>query len=387
MHGLSDRLSDGVTVYDPERQLAATRCSRPRRRALLIDMSGREVQLWQGPAGLSQQAACPAARCSAARASATRATARRTSSTSCRSTSTATCVWRFDRLEHIGDPGESAALVRAPAPRLPARGQSGGLLRAGAGAADRPRQHAAPGARERARRAHLRQAAPRRPIVEVDWDGDIIWQWRPHEHFEELGFDAAARRALRDDPNVRAPGAGALGAAAPTRASAIGCTSTRSPWSGPNRWYDAGDARFHPDNLIWDAREANIIAIVDKRSGQDRLEARAALRRQRGGAPARLDHRPAPRAPDPAAGCPAPATCSCSTTAAGLVTASPTRARRTGSRPRSATTRACSRSIRSRSRSSGSTRRRKPASWCRSTRRASTARSSAARSGCPTATR
>jgi hypothetical protein len=37
---------------------------------------------------------------------------------------------------------------------------------------------------------------------------------------------------------------------------------------GPNRWYDAGDARFHPANLIWDAREANIIAIVDKQTGK-----------------------------------------------------------------------------------------------------------------------
>lgn len=36
---------------------------------------------------------------------------------------------------------------------------------------------------------------------------------------------------------------------------------------GPNKFYDAGDERFHPDNVIWDAREANIIAITDKRTG------------------------------------------------------------------------------------------------------------------------
>lgn len=35
---------------------------------------------------------------------------------------------------------------------------------------------------------------------------------------------------------------------------------------GPNKWYDAGDQRFHPDNLLFDAREANIIAIIDKKS-------------------------------------------------------------------------------------------------------------------------
>ena len=36
---------------------------------------------------------------------------------------------------------------------------------------------------------------------------------------------------------------------------------------GSNRWYDAGDQRFHPDNIIWSSREANIIAIID-RSGK-----------------------------------------------------------------------------------------------------------------------
>jgi hypothetical protein len=37
---------------------------------------------------------------------------------------------------------------------------------------------------------------------------------------------------------------------------------------GPNRWYDAGDQRFHPDNIIWDGRMTNIIAITDKASGK-----------------------------------------------------------------------------------------------------------------------
>jgi outer membrane protein assembly factor BamB len=37
---------------------------------------------------------------------------------------------------------------------------------------------------------------------------------------------------------------------------------------GPNRWYDQGDKRFHPDNIIWDGRQTNIIAITDKESGK-----------------------------------------------------------------------------------------------------------------------
>lgn len=36
---------------------------------------------------------------------------------------------------------------------------------------------------------------------------------------------------------------------------------------GENKWYDQGDERFHPDNLIIDARNANILAIISKETG------------------------------------------------------------------------------------------------------------------------
>ena len=37
---------------------------------------------------------------------------------------------------------------------------------------------------------------------------------------------------------------------------------------GPNKWYDQGDMRFKPDNIIFDCREANILAILDKETGK-----------------------------------------------------------------------------------------------------------------------
>ena len=37
---------------------------------------------------------------------------------------------------------------------------------------------------------------------------------------------------------------------------------------GQNKWYDDGDDRFHPDNIIWDGRQTNIIAIIDKKTGK-----------------------------------------------------------------------------------------------------------------------
>jgi hypothetical protein len=37
---------------------------------------------------------------------------------------------------------------------------------------------------------------------------------------------------------------------------------------GPNRFYDQGDPRFHPDNIIVDGRQLNVIWIIDKKTGK-----------------------------------------------------------------------------------------------------------------------
>ena len=70
------------------------------------------------------------------------------------------------------------------------------------------------------------------------------------------------------DPNLRAPGAGAIGEGVASEGIGDWLHINSLSVLGPNRWFDAGDSRFHPDNLIWDAREANIIAIVEKSSGK-----------------------------------------------------------------------------------------------------------------------
>jgi hypothetical protein len=39
-------------------------------------------------------------------------------------------------------------------------------------------------------------------------------------------------------------------------------------WVGPNKWYDAGDERFHPENVLWSSRHNSIIAITDRKTGK-----------------------------------------------------------------------------------------------------------------------
>lgn len=96
-------------------------------------------------------------------------------------------------------------------------------------------------------------------FVEVDWEGNIVWEWRVSEHFRELGFSQAAKNVLFRNPNQHFTKNGELG-----DWMHINSMSTL----GPNKWYDDGDERFHPDNIIWDARETNILAIISKKTGK-----------------------------------------------------------------------------------------------------------------------
>lgn len=40
-------------------------------------------------------------------------------------------------------------------------------------------------------------------MIEVDWEGNILWKWSITDHFDELGFDEAALNILSRDPNMR----------------------------------------------------------------------------------------------------------------------------------------------------------------------------------------
>jgi hypothetical protein len=259
----------GVTLYEPEKAWGGyTLFQAPGHGALLIDMNGREVQLWQGLQGFPNKL-LPNGQVFGSTGERDPRHGAQDQVDLVQVDWEGNVVWRFDGLEHIADPGET--------PRWFAR-QHHDFQRQG-----NPVGYYVPGQEPLTDRGntlllvHENVNAPEisdhplldDKIVEVDWQGRIIWQWRPHEHFEALGFDAAAREVLRRNPNLRSAGGGALDKAAPT-AGGIGDWLHINSLSalGPNRWYDAGDQRFHPDNLIWDAREANITAIVDKRTGQ-----------------------------------------------------------------------------------------------------------------------
>ena len=93
-------------------------------------------------------------------------------------------------------------------------------------------------------------------LMEVTWEGEVVWDWLATDHLDEFGFGDEARNTIHRFPGWREE-----------RGTADWLHINAASYVGPNRWYDAGDERFHPDNILWSSRNANIIAIISKATG------------------------------------------------------------------------------------------------------------------------
>ena len=93
-------------------------------------------------------------------------------------------------------------------------------------------------------------------VIEIDREGNILWEWSVIDHFNEFGFTEEQKNAMYRDPTMRPTGQGDL--------FHINCAS----YVGPNHWYDEGDERFNPQNIIMDSRECNIMFIVSHETGE-----------------------------------------------------------------------------------------------------------------------
>ncbi len=87
-------------------------------------------------------------------------------------------------------------------------------------------------------------------VYEVDPKGAVVWTWTASEHLGEFGFTPRELKLVR------------------TSKSADYLHVNNLKPVGPNHWFDAGDKRFDPDNLIFDSRNANFIAIIDRKTGK-----------------------------------------------------------------------------------------------------------------------
>jgi hypothetical protein len=86
-------------------------------------------------------------------------------------------------------------------------------------------------------------------IYEVTPKGEIVWKWIAADHLEEFGFTPEALALVRKSE----------------RPDYIHVNDMKP--LGPNHWFRDGDARFNPDNIMISSREANFTIIIDKKTG------------------------------------------------------------------------------------------------------------------------
>lgn len=96
-------------------------------------------------------------------------------------------------------------------------------------------------------------------LIEVDRSGKIIWSWHLLDHFREFHLSNIELNAIYRNPNTHDTGENGEG-------DIFHCNC--ASYLGPNKWYDQGDKRFAPNNIIMDSREANIMWIVDHETGK-----------------------------------------------------------------------------------------------------------------------
>ena len=87
-------------------------------------------------------------------------------------------------------------------------------------------------------------------VYEVNPAGEVVWKWIASEHLNEFGFSPAELKLVKnaDIPDY--------------------LHVNNLKVVGPNHWFNEGDKRFDPENLIFDSRNANFIAIIDKKTGK-----------------------------------------------------------------------------------------------------------------------
>src|SRR5262245_61223951 len=90
-------------------------------------------------------------------------------------------------------------------------------------------------------------------LVEVSPKGELLWQWVASDHIDELGFSDDARNAIKAAPGVNN-----------ARASFDWLHINSATYVGPNHWFDEGDKRFAPNNVIISSRQASFVAIVGR---------------------------------------------------------------------------------------------------------------------------
>ena len=248
----------GTTTYDPDRCFNGYTVYQAMEHGILImDMNGKEMQFFKNMHGFPPKV-LPGGHVMGSSGERNTKFSTQDKSDLIQVDWDGNIVWKFDQYEYIEDPGEEPQWMARQhhdyqregnpvgyySPELTPKVDSGNTMIL---------------AHKNSYRKEMGNIKLLDDVIyEVDWNGDIVWEWVLSDHFKELGFSEEALNILHRNPNVR-PAGGGIGDWMHTNSMSL---------LGPNPHFEAGDERFHPDNIIICGRETNITAIISKETGK-----------------------------------------------------------------------------------------------------------------------
>ncbi len=253
----------GVTIYNPEKCWSGyTVFQAPEIGAMLIDMNGTEVKLWEDVHGFPNKI-LPGGYLMGSLGERNPKYGHQDLIDLVQIDWDGNIVWKFNKIEYVEDPGEEAQWMARQHHDYQRAGNPVGYYV--------PNMEPEIASGNTLILAHKNVHKPEISehqllddlIVEVDWDGEIIWEWLMSDHFDEIGLREEALNAIARNPNMNTLGTEGKGGLQIGDWAHVNSMSTL----GPNKWYDKGDERFHPDNIIIDCRDLNFSAIIDKKTG------------------------------------------------------------------------------------------------------------------------
>ncbi len=249
----------GSTIYNKEKAYSGYTIFPSIKGALLIDMNGNEVQLWEGLQGFPNKI-LPGGFVLGSTGERNPRYSYQDQKDLVQVDFDGNIVWKFNKTEEVEDPGDEKYFCARQHHDFQREGSGTGYY----SPKEEPLTDRGNTILLVHEDVHKPEISDKRllddKIIEVNWDGEIIWEWKASDHFEEFGFDEDAKKALYADPNYKEYKDGS-GSGDWMHINSLSVL-------GPNKWYDQGDERFHPDNLIWDARNSNILAIISKETGE-----------------------------------------------------------------------------------------------------------------------
>jgi len=249
----------GATIYKKEKAYNGYTIYPSKKGALLIDMNGNEVKLWAGLGGFPNKI-LPGGYVLGSTGTRNPRTSFQDQKDLVQVDWDGNIVWKFDHLEFIDDEGDKEEYMARQHHDYQREGSPTGYFSPEL----EPYNNKGNTLILVHENLYNNKISDKKllddKIIEVDWKGEIIWSWRASDYFDQYGFDENAKNVLFRDPSFteykNGDGAGDW--------LHINSISTL----GPNKWFDEGDERFNPDNIIWDARNANLLVIISKKTGE-----------------------------------------------------------------------------------------------------------------------